>query len=262
MKKIIHISIFIFSCLSVLGQEKNDKDCGPAVYLNTRSFLQNDSLNHLPFDAIVHINIRGWGTATFINDSTLITARHLADKKRIKNITIYKNIFKDGTVENIFINLTKEDFKIKNAPEDNCHFISSDISFVVLHSSGQAKAKEIYTDHMEIADYITLNIDDFKEIILSGYPVDLAASGLNNTDILSNKRTRFKELLFDKDCKMVGYKIFTCSGDSGAPLWVEVNGKFYVIAIHHGGPERGTIFNDESRNSAALVRKSVLIYDK
>jgi V8-like Glu-specific endopeptidase len=262
MKTIIFTTLIVFTSLSTFCQTRIHKKCGPAIYFNTRSFLQNDSLNQSPFNAIVHVDMKGWGTATFINDSTLITAKHIADKNRLKTMSIYKNIFKGGTVENLFVELTSKDFVVKNAPTDDCHFISSDISFVVLKASGKEKVKPIYTNHMEVADYSTLNIDTSKVIILTGYPVDLAGNGLNNTDILSNKRATFKELLFDKKCEMVGYKLFTCSGDSGAPLWVENNGKYYVIAIHHGGPERGTIFNSEKRNSAALIRNAILIYDK
>lgn len=262
MQKIILTTLMVLTFLSTFCQIKIHKKCGPVIYLNSRSFLQNDSLNQKPFDAIVHINMKGWGTATFINDSTLITAKHIADKNRLKSMSIYKNIFRGDTVESLFVELLSKDFVVKNVPDDDCHFISSDISFIVLKALGKEKVKSIYTNHLEVADYSTLNIDSSKEIILTGYPVDLAGIGLNNTDILSNKKTTFKELLFDKNCKMVGYKLFTCSGDSGAPLWVEINGKYYVIAIHHGGPESSTIFNSEKRNSAALIRNSVLIFNK
>jgi V8-like Glu-specific endopeptidase len=241
----------------IMAQTKIHKKCGPEVYLNSRSMVQTEVLNTYPYSAIVHVNMRGWGTATFINDSTLITARHVADKWWLRKMSIYKNIFKSGKVETLSAQLRADDFSVKNVASDNCHFISSDISFIVLSETGKAKVRGLYSGSLEIVNYKKLNLNPDQEVILTGYPVDLAETGVNGTDILSDKKTKVSDLIFHEKCDMVGYKLFTCSGDSGAPLWVKAGEKYYVIGIHHGGPENVEEFNREERNSAALIKDEV-----
>lgn len=251
-----HRIILLSLIAPLICQAQIHKKCGPKQYLNTRSYIQNESLNSLPLCAIVHIDIKGWGTATFINDSTLITAKHLADKRRIKTISLYRHIYRAGSVEDVNAELNKGDFHIQHVVENNCdpYSISDDISYITLTKSGIDKAKAIYSNCIDTATYHRLSLNASTSVTLTGYPVDLAGEGVNKSDILATKVTSFGELLFAKDCPMVGYKIFTCSGDSGAPLLVQKNDKYYIIAIHHGGPEEGTIFEPEERNSAALIR--------
>lgn len=241
--------------------QKIHRKCGPDQYYASRFNIEDDRLNMLPYSAIVHVNIKGWGTATFINDHTLITARHVTDKKRLKKIEIYKNIFVNGKVETISATLEKEEYKITHAPDDGCHFISSDISFIAITSKGMGKLNSIYNGHISMSDYKSLNIPPTHPIYLNGYPVDQAGTGLDDSDILSTKYTTFEELLFDCACNMAGYKLFTCSGDSGAPLWTEIDKIYYLIGIHHGGPERGTIFNKEKRNTCALITSAIITSD-
>lgn len=255
--KLFYIGILLLICNLTYCQIKIHKDCGPEKYLNTRSFVESEVLNSKPYNSIVHINVRGikksWGTATFIDESTLITARHVVDKWLLNKIVVYKNIFEQGKIKTIEVTLDKKDITIKNAPTKKGSYFSDDISLIVLSETGRNKLKSIYSGSIEVTNYKLLDLNPDELVTLTGYPVDLAESGMDHSDILSNKSTSFKELIFPKEYELVGYPLFTCSGDSGAPLWVKVKDKYYVIGIHHGGPEGVKDFKPTELNASALI---------
>ncbi|ASE62115.1 hypothetical protein CEQ15_11735 [Chryseobacterium indologenes] len=255
--------LFLFGNLTYC-QIKIHRDCGPEKYLNTRSFVESEVLNLKPYNAIVHINVRGlkksWGTATFINENTLITARHVVDKWLLNKIIVYKNLFENGKIKTIEVTLLKEDIIIKNAPRKKGSYFSDDISLIILSETGRNKLQPIYSGSLEVTNYKLLDLHPDEIVSLTGYPVDLAESGIDHSDILSNKSTTFKELIFPKEYELVGYPLFTCSGDSGAPLWVKVKDKYYIIGIHHGGPEGVKEFTPIELNASALIPENNWIH--
>lgn len=124
--KALCLGFLLFLTNFSYSQTKNQKDCGPEKYLKPRTSVESELLNLPPYNSIVHINVRGlkksWGTATFINENTLITARHVADKWLLNKLIVYKNIFDNGKVKTIQATLDKKDITIKNAPATNCFF--------------------------------------------------------------------------------------------------------------------------------------------
>ncbi len=40
--------------------------------------------------------------------------------------------------------------------------------------------------------------------------------------------------------------MFTCTGDSGAPLWLKDNNDFFIIGIHHGGGKDGKFYDNSN----------------
>lgn len=268
MKDLRLFSIALFLLLGNLTycQIKIHGDCGPERYLNTRSFVESEVLNFKPYNSIVHINVRGlkksWGTATFIDENTLITARHVVDKWLLNKIIVYKNIFENGKIKTIEVTLLKEDMIIKNAPRKKGNYFSDDISLIILSETGRSKLKPIYSGSIEVTNYKLLDLHPDQIVTLTGYPVDLAESGMDHSDILSNKSTSIKELIFPKEYELVGYPLFTCSGDSGAPLWVKVMDKYYIIGIHHGGPEGVKDFTPNELNASALIPEEDWIHHK
>ena len=52
--------------------------------------------------------------------------------------------------------------------------------------------------------------------------------------------------------------MYSCTGDSGAPIWVKLNEKYYIIGIHHGGNENNQDFLSLQYNVAsAFSDKSI-----
>jgi V8-like Glu-specific endopeptidase len=264
--KIITVGIILLFGNLLYCQTKIHRDCGPEKYLNTRSFVESQALNFKPYNCIVHVNVRGfkksWGTATFIDENTLITARHVVDKWLLNKIIVYKNLFENGKITTIEVTLLKEDMIIKNAPRKKGNYFSDDISLIILTETGRNKLKSIYSGSIEVINYKLLDLLPDQVVTLTGYPVDLAESGMDHSDILSNKSTTFKELIFPNEYELVGYPLFTCSGDSGAPLWVKVKDKYYIIGIHHGGPESVKDFIPTELNASALIPEQDWIHGK
>src|SRR5689334_12051952 len=83
--QLIFLSLIVTASLSTYGQMiplvRKDLGCGPAYAVSKRQDVLGHQLQESPFNGIVHIGKNGgedWGTGSFISDSVLVTARHVA----------------------------------------------------------------------------------------------------------------------------------------------------------------------------------------
>jgi len=82
-----------------------------------------------------------------------------------------------------------------------------------------------------IANYDSLksNIDS---LFITGYPSDKQET---KDGSLWTKGDKIQNVFDTRN--YLSYGIYTETGDSGAPIWTYLNGKYYVVGIHNRGPE-------------------------
>jgi len=209
--------------MALLAQDCSDS-CGPAGKENLRTNIVKEQLNTSPFNSIVHIVVKriyrrtgSPSTASFIGGNVLITANHsLIRSPFISDIILKMN--------GMSVKLKKRDFKIYHFHQGLFHKENKDIAILVLRKD----IKDALGDysHFQLAnfDLIKPNTEKFH---LTGFPFD-------RPDTLVDKTTGYKDIKKESSGNALGYDLYTCKGDSGAPLWCQDNGIFKVVSIHHG----------------------------
>ena len=244
MKKSLFIILLLF-LITKLNAQSNDCSClGVDEWKNERLVVDTELGTRNPYNSIINVHIKRWynsgfyGTASFINNSTIITAHHnLVRKGHITKITYVIN----GET----VILKKKDFKIQHYKKK--YKINSDIAIIKILNPN--KIKEVQS-HLKISEDIVKNIS--SNIHLTGFPCD------SDDDEMLDKNTSFNSLKIDSSEKLIGYPLYTCTGDSGAPLWVYQDNSYYLIGIHHGGNEGNIEFKDSLYNISVYLNKNVI----
>ncbi|MGJ7031019.1 trypsin-like serine peptidase [Niabella hirudinis] len=216
--------------------------CMPDALKDKRINIIGEDLKKRPNNAICKIQVSRWynlgickgvGTASFINDSVLITANHCL----LKSLFIYRIVFLGrGKADSSF---SRKDFRIYHYPRSLFAKKYKDIAILVLTKQGKDKIRGLEHSAFEISDFKTL-IGRDVDVHVTGFPCDVP-------ETLVDKTCSARSLIFNDekggggriDKTAVAYpKLCTVSGDSGAPLWYEADGVFKVVAIHHGRDTR------------------------
>ena len=87
---------------------------------------------------------------------------------------------------------------------------------------------------------------------MTGFPCDY------NGDKKIDKQAPKPTLKMDSLGKLIGYPMYTCTGDSGAPLWFNENGRFYLIGVHHGGNAGHRDYENTDYNISVYFNKEVI----
>lgn len=162
------------------------------------------------------------GSASLVGPNTAITAAHCVyDRKTgsyLKNITLYpganngKNPYGSATVTTIYI---PKEYK---TCENN---MTSRYDYAVVKLNKNIGSKTGY--------FGLKSIDNSKpvySISVTGYPGDKMVNGQ-----AMMYRGTGKTLSIDKN-GVFTHNVDTMGGDSGAPMYISQNGKYYVIGIH------------------------------
>ena len=229
----------------------NDKDhpCGPVFNQNNRTEINGETLKTTPYNAIIHQSIHRIGhsyasTSSFIAPNILITAAH--------NVQHYLNVKRNGfTFYNYGISEKGIDFK-KNEVivlKYRSHFHSDDDIAVIIFTDAK-KIAPLYKGKFALATKADIK-NPSAPVHLAGYPCDkdgklmekhITANQLHASSVSTN---------------VIGYDMYTCIGDSGEPLWADLNGMPTIIGIHHGGREN--YFDDAGCfNISAAITEDVL----
>lgn len=229
-------------------------DCGPYNKVNERKNITEGKLKEKPFDGIIHIGVKrllsspNYSTASFISENMLITANH--------------NVMGEGAITSIAFCLSTEKgdrwVTLKSKYFDIIHLYQPhdkwrDIALIKLKNTDFLK--DYSFSIFELSDPASLHLENETLIHLTGFPCD-------RPDVLVEKNTPYENLLTDKTNRIIGYPtLFTCTGDSGAPLWVEKEGKYYIIGIHHGGDDLNPSAFPEVEDINVSVKISDMIID-
>ncbi len=224
------------------------KPCGPVSERENRVIL-NDSLNSVsPYNYIIHQDFKRYSgtfssTSSFIAPNVLLTAHHNVVRSfLIRGITFHNPKNHEETIY-----FKKKEFKIYTFK--NKLNTLTDIAIIVFEDA--KKIAPFYNGHFAVNDVANIK-DNNLDAHLTGFPCDIA-----NTKI--DKKTKVSSLYTNENLSLIGYNMFTCTGDSGAPLWVIENNVPTIIGIHHGGNEG---YMEGCFNISARINKSVLQWIK
>jgi V8-like Glu-specific endopeptidase len=215
------------------GQEA----CGPASEIKNRKKIEGAELNNVPNLYIVHQEIsRGspnYSTGAFIAPNMILTAHHNVYKSFwIRKLAFCnKSVDKEKWIRFKRKEVTIFHFKNVRAP--------TDISVIVFEDP--KKIAPIYKGSFKVGANKSVKITD---VHLTGFPCDFP-------DMIMDRTRPYSELKQHKEKSLLGYSMYTCTGDSGAPLWGLADGEPTIIGIHHGGGEGN--FEDGFNCSAEIT---------
>ncbi|WP_269235021.1 trypsin-like serine peptidase [Flavobacterium flavigenum] len=226
-------------------------NCAPDSLKNKRNDISGNELGVQPYNAVTHLFVKRMysdfhpSTASFIRKDVLITANHcLIRSPFISKIKM--------SISGVVVELKKRDFKIYHYHRSLFHKKSKDIAILVLTSQGVEKIESLKYSFFDAYAFNNSTQENLK-IHLTGFPCD-------RQDKLVDKFCSFRELKSSNNAVTVGYpNLFTCKGDSGAPLWYEDNGYFKLISIHHGGNDFGA-FGTDAVNIGTKITDDVITW--
>lgn len=231
MKKIYFLLIlhgfFAFSqedCKTI--PENCDNPCGPIEKIEARVVVDDSLAQMKPYNFVIHQTFnRLFGTysstSSFIAPDVLITAHHnVKNKGFIQGITFHNPIDHSQTIYFKKREFTIYYYKSKLG-------VSSDIALIKFKD--KTKIAPFYYGSFQLQTFETIT-STTAQVHLTGFPCDMSDTKMDKSDSYVNILAHEKESL-------LGYNMFTCTGDSGAPLWIMENNIPTLLGIHHGGNE-------------------------
>jgi V8-like Glu-specific endopeptidase len=231
---------------------RSEDSCHPGTGSDNRKDILGAAGQEFPFNGIVHIGKNkgnDWGTGAFISTDEIITARHVA--KGLHNLELIQ--YTEGNMIDIY--LSRGDFEVYY---DHNYGNATDHDLAIIRITDPSKIKALANFIFKIADYNTLWAQINSPVHLSGFPFDKADKDQYRkpypVDTLSDKSTTIDKLLFNPAKTMMGYPLYSCSGDSGAPVWVKIGPDYFIIGVHEGYKNGAVADNDY--NICTLINKS------
>ena len=254
MKQIIFsiIIVFVFNQLSAQTLVENYSTEIPFRYVTKIKYEK-------------HGKIRPGGTGFFISKRCILTNVHLVinqmNKEPFAKIEIYvgyndetgewlgKQEIEPVLGENLFI----PDDALFPKGDGFDIYLMRDYAMLVLpdESLNSLVAGEDETPYFEMLNVSQAQLIKNTRLNQAGYP------GWRRTDIGRRNgrlywfRPKYKKIYASKP-RSVGiiYKVNGRGGNSGSPIWIEKDGKIYVVAVHRSGVKRtrrafGVPFTDE-----------------
>lgn len=243
--RLLSILSFLFlGVINLYAQDDCEKCLGKIEWKSERILIQDEIDKTGPFNSIVKLGVKKWynggyyGSASFLDDNTIITAQHnVIRKSHITRISY--------TLNGQLIQLRKKDCEIYYYKKKL--FYKTDVAIIKITNPDKiypVKTKfEIEPNILEKAE---------SEIHLTGFPCDY--SGKEKV----NKKGNKSALKIDSSKKLIGYPFYTCTGDSGAPLWFFTDEKHYLIGIHHGGNEGNIEYENTDYNVSVFLNNDVI----
>lgn len=224
MKKIILTYILILICSLSFSQDKN---CGPhGLGLENKriNIIDGKELTN-PYKGIIHLKIKrlfsgsNLSTASFIKNDLIITANHnVMYSPFITKIEIFVN--------GKWIKLKKKNVRIHHYHQGIFHNKNKDIAIIKIKNISVLEGVNITSFNAK--PYAGITAYEKNDFHITGFPSD-------RPNILVDKSGSSSEFILDNSNNIIGYNnVYTCKGDSGAPLWYKSDNKYYLLGIHHG----------------------------
>lgn len=247
--------LIFLSCLKGFAQSadryemcpEGEDSCGPQQYDSQRVTIIGQSLQQAPFSFILHQEIKRGGTnystGSFISPDMLITAHH--------------NVFQPGFIRKLsFCNKSIDPqhwvtFKRKEVEIFTFSSAQAPTDIAIIKFKSPAKIRELYRGHFNVGSFGETG--DSAVFHLAGFPCD-------RPDTLVEKSVTTHRIRLHENQTLIGYQMYTCTGDSGAPLWYSHENSPTIVGIHHGGCERN--FSTDWNCSAQITSNVVAWIDR
>lgn len=235
--------IFLVFNINLIAQ--NCTCTGKEEWKKNRLVLNGDEIKLDPYNSIIKFTVKRWyhffhdgfsGTGSFIKENMMVTAKHNVINKGITKIS-----YRVGE-KNIV--LKKKDFKIF-LYKGKSKGVENDIAIIKITTPSKYAKRVTFFKHSIKHDL------DNKTLYLSGFPCDSEGE-------LIEKKTLYSKIKINERNTIIGYPMYTCQGDSGAPLWYKNRGEYIVVGVHHGGNENIIGFVEEKLNVAAFFNENVI----
>jgi V8-like Glu-specific endopeptidase len=196
-----------------------------------QDIIDKSLLKSAPFNKILHLSfkrkndIKHYGTASFVSKDLLMTARHVVAFQEILEY-IELNI---PSSKNQWVRLDKKDYEIYCYTE---HFKKREDDIALLRIINKQKLKQLYSGHFEVADSISSTMNN--DVNLTGFPFIKFAINSTAPDTLVNRSLPYNLLELNTSKTLVGLPICTCSGDSGAPIWISSGDQYFILGVCEG----------------------------
>lgn len=246
MNKIILTIVFILASSLSFSQSGV---CGPTGLglENNRVHIIDGKELTAPFNGIIHLRVKRLfrapklSTASFIKKDLIITANHnVMNSPFITKIEVFVN--------GKWIKLKKKHLRIYHYHQGLFHNRNKDIAIIKIKDLTPLEGLDITTFKVKSYEHITAHEE--KDFHLTGFPSD-------TPNTLVDKSGSSTEFILESSKKIVGYNnLYTCEGDSGAPLWFKEDNTFYVCGIHHG-KKRIDTYNNKILNAAILITPTI-----
>jgi V8-like Glu-specific endopeptidase len=229
--------------------------CGPWDLIKDVTKIVGAETQKTPYLNILHIEthrnkivkrVTDYGTVSFISENTLITAKHVVSDKAILN-KIGLSLSTEGKDDWIYFDRTEFEITYYNKKSN----VETDIAVVKLLN--KQKLSQLYKGHFSVENIGNKLFTKNDKVNLTGYPCYFANTP-GGHDTLVTKSTTIDKLNLSKS-SFIAYHFFTCIGDSGDPLWIEKDGKYYIAGIHHGGGDDGGF--DDSYNFSVRITDDI-----
>lgn len=208
--------------------------CSPFSLREERELITGVKIKQSPFNKILHYAIKLNGidrkrhcTAFFIDTDIIMTCFHCTIND--KNIN-YIELTLPSTQKDNWIKLEKTEFNIYSYQER----FSTETDIVIIKLKNKQKLKLLYKGHFEIADSNIITDKTPYTVHLTGFPCDKFSTDVTSPDTLVDRNTALASIEFNTAKTLVGHPMYSCRGESGSPLWIEINNKQYVIAVNQG----------------------------
>lgn len=245
MKVNFYLLVFIVFCINTSLTAQNCICTGKEEWKENREVLDSNIKKVDPYNSIIKFTVKRWyhffhdgfsGTGSFIKKNIIVTAKHNIINKGITKIT-YR-------IGGKTIVLKKKDFKIFLYKEKS-KGVENDIAIIKITNANK------YVKNVTFFKYLNNYELNNKRLHLTGFPCDSKGE-------LIEKNALYSTIKINDRNTIIGYPMYTCQGDSGAPLWYKDEEGYFVIGVHHGGNENIIGFVEQKLNVAAFFNKNVI----
>jgi V8-like Glu-specific endopeptidase len=248
---------FLLSIKSYCQQQKDEKkypelicNCISHDLKSEEKTIIGPETKQAPYNKILHYGVKynpidkiRHSTVSFISPTFLLVSHHAVFYKDSIN---FIELALPSSQKDKWVRFAKNDFVIYYYKED----FNSQTDIAAIKLINPDKVKLLYRGHFEIGDTSLLNSADVQKIHFTGFPCSKFSIFKKNPDTLLERVTDIHEVQINQNNTFIGHKMYSCFGDSGSPLWIEANEKYYLIAVNEGLKAQTTNF---SRGDVKMV---------
>ncbi|MGI8952267.1 MAG: trypsin-like serine peptidase [Chitinophagaceae bacterium] len=232
--------------------------CHPSFATPKREMILDYRVFKAPYNKILHLGVKRYNdiehfcTVYFITDNLLITTRHCINNNDLIN---YIELCLPSIKKDKWIKLDSNEYKIYYYSEN---FSSRDKDIALIKITDKQKLKLLYEGNFEIADSVLwIKKNMIYQVKTAGFPCDKFSINSRSFDTLVVSSTNTDSIIINDNQTLMGYAMCSCPGDSGAPIWIQTDEHYYIIATSQGSAPGVSGFEDMNSNVGVLINDNI-----